>query len=81
MTMDQEVRYRHPGPAGEGVSNVEVENVMKMLMAYQKARAEGIGQPNPELDVSFPPYHLLANTSTFSLHAFRYWTYQTMFTI
>lgn len=48
--MDQEVRYRHPGPAGEGVSNVEVENVMKMLMAYQKARAEGIGQPNPELD-------------------------------
>lgn len=49
-----DVRYRDPDPAaGGGVSDAEVESVMKMLMAYQKARAEGIGQPNPELDVNF----------------------------
>lgn len=47
-----EVRYRDAEPAGGGVSDAEVESVMKMLMAYQKARAEGVGQPNPELDVN-----------------------------
>lgn len=47
-----EVHYRDPEPAGGGVSDAEVESVMKMLMAYQKARAEGVGQPNPELDVN-----------------------------
>jgi len=46
-----EVHYRDPEPA-VGVSDAEVESVMKMLMAYQKARAEGVGQPNPELDVN-----------------------------
>lgn len=50
--MEQEILYHNPEPANGRVSDVEVESVMKMLMAYQKARAEGVGQPNPELDVN-----------------------------
>ena len=58
MTMEQEIRYRDAEPGGGGVSDPEVESVMKMLMAYRKARAEGVGQPNPELDVNPPPLSL-----------------------
>ena len=38
-------------PESQGVSDVEVESVMKLLIAYQKARSEGVAPPNPDLEV------------------------------
>ena len=56
--MGKEVRYKRleeEEPNVEEskgqVSDEEVESVMKLLVTYQKARAEGIAPPNPELDV------------------------------
>jgi len=56
--MGKEVRYRRleeeePNleESKDRVSDEEVESVMKLLVTYQKARAEGIAPPNPELDV------------------------------
>lgn len=61
--MGKEVRYKRleeEEPNVEEskgrVSDEEVESVMKLLVTYQKARAEGIAPPNPELDVR-PPFH------------------------
>ena len=64
MTMDHKICYRNLEPQGGGVSDIEVDSVMKMLMAYQKAQAEGVGQPNPELDVN-PQLYLLAISHCF----------------
>jgi hypothetical protein len=34
---------------GDGVSDAEVENVMKLLMAYKEARSQGLAPLNPQL--------------------------------
>lgn len=56
--MGKEVRYKRSEEEEPNVeefkgrvSDAEVESVMKLLVTYQKARAEGIAPPNPELDV------------------------------
>jgi hypothetical protein len=36
---------------GDGVSDAEVENVMKLLMAYKEARSQGLAPLNPQLQV------------------------------
>ena len=62
-----EVDYRDPKLAN-GVSDAEVESVMEMLMAHQRARAEGVGQPNPQRYVNsllksspYPNYSMRSN--------------------
>jgi hypothetical protein len=36
---------------GDGVSDAEVENVRKLLMAYKEARSQGLAPLNPQLQV------------------------------
>jgi hypothetical protein len=36
---------------GDGVSDAEVENVMKLLKAYKEAHSEGLAPLNPQLQV------------------------------